>query len=103
MSYAASVSAAWAFFQFQGRSSSRRCGLNRYLRKLLVVGALSVIQRAKQAGSSRHPWLVALMARRSTKVAAIALANKIARFAWAMMVRGTRYKEPHCEPGPQAA
>jgi len=67
---------------------------NRYLRKLLVIGALSVIRRAKQTGASRHPWLVALMARRSTKVAAIALANKIARIAWAMMVRGTRYQEP---------
>ncbi len=71
---------------------------NRYLRKLLVVGALSVIKRAKQ-GSARRPWLVALMARRSTKVAAIALANKIARIAWAMMVRGTHYQEPL----PQAA
>ncbi len=67
---------------------------NRYLRKLLVVGALSVIRRAKQTGTTRRPWLVALMARRSTKVAAIALANKIARIAWAMMVRGTRYQEP---------
>ena len=67
---------------------------NRYLRKLLVVGALSVIRRAKQTGSTRRGWLVALMARRSTKVAAIALANKIARTAWAMMVRGTRYREP---------
>ena len=76
---------------------------NRYLRKLLVVGALSVIKQAKQTGASRHAWLVALMARRSTKVAAIALANKIARIAWAMMVRGTRYQEPQCEPGPQAA
>ena len=75
---------------------------NRYLRRLLVVGALSVIRRAKQTGASRHPWLVALMARRSTKVAAIALANKIARIAWAMMVRGTRYQEPQCEPGAQA-
>jgi transposase len=72
---------------------------NRYLRKLLVVGALSVIRRAKQTGSTRRPWLAALMARRSTKVAAIALANKIARIAWAMMVRGTRYQEPL----PQAA
>ena len=72
---------------------------NRYLRKLLVVGALSVIRRAKQTGSSRRPWLIALMARRSTKVAAVALANKIARIAWAMMVRGTRYREPL----PQAA
>jgi len=67
---------------------------NRYLRKLLVVGALSVIRRAKQTGSTRRPWLAALMARRSTKVAAIALANKISRIAWAMMVRGTRYQEP---------
>ena len=66
---------------------------NRYLRKLLVVGALSVIKQAKRTGSTRRPWLIALMARRSTKVAAIALANKIARIAWAMMVRGTRYQE----------
>ena len=72
---------------------------NRYLRKLLVVGALSVIKQAKRTGSSQRPWLIALMARRSTKVAAIALANKIARIAWAMMVRGTRYLEPL----PQAA
>ena len=76
---------------------------NRYLRKLLVVGALSVIKRAKQGGTTPRPWLIALMARRSTKVAAIALANKIARIAWAMMARGTRYQEPPCEPGPQAA
>ncbi len=67
---------------------------NRYLRSLLVVGALSVIRRAKQTGSTKRAWLVALMARRSTKIAAIALANKIARIAWALMVRGTRYQEP---------
>jgi transposase len=64
---------------------------NRYLRKLLVVGALSVIKRAKQVGYSRHPWLVALLERRTTMIAAIALANKIARVAWAMMVRGERF------------
>ena len=58
-----------------------------------------MIKRAKQTGSSRRPWLVALMARRSAKVAAIALTNKIARIAWAMMVRGTGYQEPP----PQAA
>ena len=41
-----------------------------------------------------RPWLTALLARRPTKVAAIALANKIARMVWAMMARGERYKEP---------
>ncbi len=67
---------------------------NRYLRTLLVVGALSVIRRAKQLGYTRRPWLAKLLARRSTKVAAIALANKIARTAWAMMAHGTVYQEP---------
>ena len=67
---------------------------NRYLRSLLVIGALSVIRRAKQLGYSRRPWLMKLLERRSTKVAAIALANKIARTAWAMMAHGTVYQEP---------
>jgi transposase len=67
---------------------------NRYLRKLLVVGALSVIKRAKILGYTRHPWLVRLMERRSTKIAAVALANKIARMAWAMMARNEKYRTP---------
>ena len=67
---------------------------NRYLRTLLVTGALSVIRRAKQTDCRRRPWLAALLARRSTKVAAIALANKNARTAWAMMTHGTCYQEP---------
>jgi transposase len=67
---------------------------NRYLRMLLVVGALSVIRRAKQTGYTRRPWLARLLERRSTKIAAIALANKNARTAWAMMAHGTYYKEP---------
>jgi hypothetical protein len=41
-----------------------------------------------------RPWLTALLARRPTKVAAIALANKVARMAWAMMAKGERYKKP---------
>ena len=67
---------------------------NRYPRMLLVIGALSVIRRAKQAGYTRRPWLAELLQRRSTKVAAIALANKNARTAWAMMAHGTFYQEP---------
>jgi transposase len=67
---------------------------NRYLRRLLVIGALSVIKRAKILGYTRHPWLVRLMERRSTKIAAVALANKIARMAWAMMARNESYRAP---------
>ena len=67
---------------------------DRYLRSLFPTGALAVIRHAKIHGTGHRPWLTALLARRPTKVAAIALANKIARMAWAMMARGERYKEP---------
>jgi len=67
---------------------------DRYLRGLFTAGALAVIRYAKIHGTDHRPWLAALLARRPTKVAAIALANKIARMAWAMMARGERYREP---------
>ncbi|WP_426615282.1 IS110 family transposase [Bradyrhizobium sp. McL0616] len=67
---------------------------DRYLRSLFTAGALAVIRYAKIHGTDHRPWLTRLLARRPTKVAAIALANKLARMAWAMMARNEPYHEP---------
>jgi len=66
---------------------------NRYLRQMLVVGAMAVIRYAERHGT-RRPWLVQLLARKPRKVAAIALANKIARTVWALMTNGETYRDP---------
>ena len=67
---------------------------DRYLRGLSTAGALAVIRYAKIHGTEHRPWLTTLLARRPTKVAARALANKIARLAWALMAKNERYREP---------
>jgi transposase len=58
-----------------------------------VVGAHSVLRRAKH-NPQKYPWLTQLLARRPFKVAAIALANKMARVAWALLASGGRYRAP---------
>ncbi|MEK7244939.1 MAG: IS110 family transposase [Pseudomonadota bacterium] len=62
------------------------------LRYLLVSGAMAVIQRAKPGRTS--PWLLGLLARKPKKLAAVALANKTARIAWALMMHGGIYRRP---------
>jgi transposase len=66
---------------------------DRYLRRLLIVGAHAVLRHA-QAHPEKHPWLIALLARRPFKVVAVALANKMARTAWALLARGETYRAP---------
>jgi transposase len=64
---------------------------NRYLRRLLVVGAIAVIRHARLQ-PDKHPWIVNLLAKRPAKVVAIAVANKTARIAWAIMSKGGVYQ-----------
>jgi transposase len=66
---------------------------DRYLRRLLVIGATAVIRQAR-THPDEHPWLIQLLARRPAKVVAVALANKTARIAWAVLARGGTYRAP---------
>ena len=57
---------------------------DRYLRRILVVGAFAVLKQAR-THPEKYPWLTQLLAREPAKVAAVALANKMARVAWAVL------------------
>ena len=66
---------------------------DRYLRRLFVLGAISIVRIAR-ARPDKYPWLMQLLARRPFKVVAVALANKMARTAWAVLARGETYRAP---------
>lgn len=61
------------------------------LRSVLVAGATAVIQQAKHGRGHPSPWLIALLKRKPPKLAAVALANKIARIAWKLLATGESY------------
>ena len=63
---------------------------------MLVLGATAVIQQAKPGRAT--PWLLGLLARKPKKVVALALANKMARTMWAMMISGEVYRRPEAAP-----
>jgi transposase len=65
---------------------------DRYLRKLLVVGATSVIRRAGSNSTKTGAWVRSLMERKPARVVTVAMANKTARIAWAVMTRGEAYR-----------
>jgi transposase len=66
---------------------------DQYLRRILVVGAHAVLKRARQQ-PEKYPWLTRLLARKPFRVAAVALANKMARVAWALLAKGGTYRAP---------
>jgi transposase len=67
------------------------------LRRVLVVGAMAVIQQVKRGKGPALPWLSDLLARKPPKLAAVAFANRTARIAWRLMVSGESY-DPHHQP-----
>jgi len=66
---------------------------DRYLRRLLIVGATAVIRHAR-AHPDKHPWIMKLLAKMPAKKVAVALANKTARIAWAILAKGGTYRAP---------
>jgi len=62
------------------------------IRKLLIIGAMSVIRWVVRKGGSANRWLASLVARKPRMVAAVALANKMARMIWAMTTKGEDYR-----------
>jgi transposase len=67
---------------------------DRYLRSLLVNGAMAIVRQA-QKRPDKHPWVAKLLGRMSAKQAAIAIANKTVRIAWVLMVRDGVYEPGH--------
>ena len=66
---------------------------DRYLRGLLVIGATTVIRHARTR-PDKHPWVTRLLAKKPYKVVAVALANTMARIAWAILAKGETYRAP---------
>ena len=65
---------------------------NREIRKLLVLGATSMVYRAPQWNSAAGLWIRGILERRPVRLATVALANKMARIAWALMTRKEVYQ-----------
>ncbi len=65
---------------------------NGYLRRLLVVGATSVTRRVETNNTRTGVWVRSLLERKPTRLVTVAIANKTARTAWALLVKGETYK-----------
>lgn len=66
----------------------------RDIRRLLIVGAVSVVRWAAHKGAPEGSWLARMLARKPKMLVAVALANRMARTAWALMRKGEDFKDP---------
>ena len=64
------------------------------LRRLLIIGANSVVVWSARKGTAPGSWLAGMLARKPTMLVRVALANKMARIAWALMAKGEAYRAP---------
>ncbi len=67
---------------------------NAYLRRLFILGARAVLQHHAKQSSALSEWLTQLTLRAHPNVVAVALANKLARMAWAVLAKGDQYHPP---------
>jgi transposase len=66
----------------------------RTIRRLLIIGASSVVRQATVRGAPAGSWLERMLARKPRMLVSVALANKMARIAWAVMTRNEEYRAP---------
>ena len=66
----------------------------RTLRRLLIIGASSVVQQATKRGAPAGTWLAQMLSRKPRMLVVVALANKMARTVWALLAKGGTYRSP---------
>jgi len=66
----------------------------RTLRRLLIIGSSAVVKQASKRGAPRGSWLEQMLARKPRMLVTVALANKIARIVWALLVKQENYRAP---------
>ena len=66
----------------------------RTLRRLLIIGSSAVVQQASKRGAPRGSWLEQMLARKPRMLVTVALANKMARIVWALLVKCENYRAP---------
>ena len=66
----------------------------RTIRRLLIIGASAVVKQAVLRGAPAGSWLEQMLARKPRMLVSVALANKMARTVWALLIRQEDYKAP---------